>query len=126
MRTTREEVQEGFSGYLRTTLRKNYKGLIPSAATFADDFNHRIEGDVSLSISQETARRWIRGECLPDTLRQKILAQWLGMDLNQALCCPISDQAKRFDPITAEFLEILIRVDSRRKQTLLNFLRLAA
>lgn len=126
MRTTREEVQEGFSGYLRTTLRKNYKGLIPSAATFADDFNHRIEGDVSLSISQETARRWIRGECLPDTLRQKILAQWLGMDLNQALCCPLNQKTNRGDPVTEELLAILLQVDPRRKQTFLRFLKVVA
>ena len=54
-------------------------GRMPSAAVVCRDFNLRAN-DVS-TISQETARRWIRALSLPEIDKLQILIQWLKLDL---------------------------------------------
>ena len=57
-----------------------YYGRIPSASIFARDFNFRIPPEMN-PISQETARRWIRGISLPEMDKLKLLGQWLGLEM---------------------------------------------
>lgn len=76
------DVKNNFSALLRDCLRNRY-GRIPSAAVVAREFNLRAYD--TTPISQESARRWIRGVSLPEEERLRILVEWLDLDFNEAL-----------------------------------------
>lgn len=65
-----------FSERLKDLLAKKY-GFMPSAAKFADAFNLRAHG--TTTISRETARKWLRGEAIPELSRLRVLITWLGL-----------------------------------------------
>lgn len=124
---TRQQLQEKFSAKLRDNLRLKYNGAIPSAAIFATHFNLQLKED-ALCISQETARRWIRGCCLPDAARQQALATWLGLDLNAALCGMVvslnSSQPADSDS-SRQIEELLASINQRQREALLDLLKLS-
>lgn len=76
------DIKENFSALLRDSLRSRF-GRIPSAAVFAREFNLRAY-DTS-PISQESARRWLRGVSLPEEARLRVLVNWLNLNFNDAL-----------------------------------------
>jgi len=76
------EIKDTFSKSLRSCLN-NYYGKVPSASVFARDFNLRAYG--TTPITQESARRWIRGVSLPEEGRVRVLIDWLGLDYNEIL-----------------------------------------
>lgn len=76
------DIKENFSALLRDSLRSRY-GRIPSAAVLAREFNLRAYD--TTPISGESARRWLRGVCLPEEERLRILVNWLNLDFNKAL-----------------------------------------
>lgn len=65
-----------FSQSLKELLKEKY-GYLPSAAKFSDAFNLRAHG--TTTISRETARKWLRGEAIPELSRLKVLVTWLGI-----------------------------------------------
>ena len=75
-------MKEQFARSLRESLRVRY-GKLPSAAVLARDFNLRADG-VSC-ITQESARRWMRGEAFPKSEYLEILWTWLGLSLDAAV-----------------------------------------
>jgi len=79
------EIKDLFSCSLRNCLSAYY-GKIPSAATFARDFNLRAYG--TTPITQESARRWIRGVSLPEEDRLCVLINWLNLDFNEIFRSP--------------------------------------
>lgn len=78
----KNEIKDTFSSSLRNCLSEYY-GKIPSAATFARDFNLRAYG--TTPITQESARRWMRGVSLPEEDRLRVLIDWLGLNYNEVL-----------------------------------------
>ena len=98
------EIRDSFSSSLRNCLNAYY-GRIPSAATFARDFNLRAYG--TSPITQESARRWMRGVSLPEEDRLRVLINWLDLDYNKILRFPSkpavilkhNGAAKKFEPI---------------------------
>ena len=78
-------MKEQFAHSLRESLRARY-GKLPSAAVLARDFNLRADG-VSC-ITQESARRWMRGEAFPRPEYLEILINWLGVSLDDAVLRP--------------------------------------
>jgi hypothetical protein len=78
----KNDVKENFSCILRESLRARF-GRVPSAAVLAREFNLRAYD--TTPISGESARRWLRGVCLPEEERLRVLVNWLGLDFNQAL-----------------------------------------
>lgn len=124
MRATRQQIQETFSAELQTELRRRYRGRIPSAAGFAVHFNLQIR-DPGLDISQETARRWLRGQCLPDATRMRVLSKWLGLDLNRALSCDPKRGEESFDRAFEEMNRLFARIDPRQRELALNLLKRA-
>ena len=78
-------MKEMFAQTLRECLKARY-GKLPSAATVARDFNLRAYG-VS-PITQESARRWMRGEAFPKPEYLEILLSWLGVSLDAAILTP--------------------------------------
>jgi hypothetical protein len=82
--------KQAFSQAITDALRARY-GRVPSAAVTARDFNLR-NADTP-PISEETARRWMRGLSLPEGERLAVLVRWLELDLNkifgdQSTCQP--------------------------------------
>ena len=73
------ELKAAFSIALINGLVLRYKS-VPSAAFIAKEFNLRIEGIEP--ISQESARRWIRGLAIPEFDKLLVLRSWLDLDLN--------------------------------------------
>jgi len=71
-----------FSESLREGLRKRY-GRLPSAAFVAIHFNRNNK--VEKPISQETARRWMRGDSMPNYKHFYTLALWLGLDISELM-----------------------------------------
>ena len=76
------DIKENFSALLRNSLKARY-GRLPSAAVLAREFNLRAYD--TTPISGESARRWLRGVCLPEEDRLRILVNWLNLDFNKAL-----------------------------------------
>lgn len=106
-------------------MREHYHDRIPSAATFAMHFNLRCR-DHSTSISDETARRWLRGTSMPDALHKQLLVTWLGLDLHQALGCPTRAPAKSVkDHIVEEFLSLLPSLTPEKKRAFLDLLKVS-
>lgn len=76
------DIKENFAALMRDALRARY-GRIPSAAVVAREFNLRAYG--TSPISQESARRWLRGVSLPEEERLRVLVNWLNLNFNDAL-----------------------------------------
>ena len=76
------DIKENFAALLRDSLRSRF-GRIPSAAVVAREFNLRAYD--TPPISQESARRWMRGVSLPEEQRLRVLVNWLNLDFNAAL-----------------------------------------
>ncbi|MBU3724283.1 MAG: hypothetical protein FGM18_02080 [Burkholderiaceae bacterium] len=125
---TRLQIQENFSSQLRQQLQQRFRGRLPSAATFAAHFNCRVS-DTTSGISAETARRWLRGECIPDKWRMRILAQWLEIDLQEALFLPgfhHEQPEAHVDEATKEMVSLFSQLTERHKSVFLNLLRVSA
>lgn len=73
---------ELFSRQIRDSLRRKY-GRLPSAAFVSIQFNRLA--DKNRQISGESARRWMRGQTMPNRHHIQVLAAWLGLDLNETL-----------------------------------------
>ena len=71
---------ESFSTQLRERLRKKY-GRLPAASFVAIHFNRFNKSE--RPISQETARRWMRGVSMPSYLNLLALSSWLAFDFNE-------------------------------------------
>jgi hypothetical protein len=72
--------KSAFSRLLRECLISRY-GKLPSASFVAREFNIRAYG--CEPITQESARRWLRGLSIPTGNRLGVLQAWLKFDLNQ-------------------------------------------
>lgn len=66
-----------FSEELKACLEKKYKRKIKNAE-FATFYNLQFDR----SITSETARKWLRGESVPNVHTINDLANWLKMDLS--------------------------------------------
>lgn len=68
-----------FSKLLCLELVRHY-GRMPSASVVARDFNLRCTQNVK-PITNETARRWIKGISIPELMRLNVLSNWIGLDI---------------------------------------------
>ena len=74
-----EQIRTKFARALREALIAHY-GKLPAASHLSREFNLRAYG--VNSISQESARRWLRGLSIPTQDKLAILSNWLSLDLN--------------------------------------------
>jgi hypothetical protein len=115
---------ETFSTQLRERLRKKY-GRLPSAAFVAIHFNR--QNSLERPISQETARRWMRGVSMPSYQHLSALSTWLAVDVNQIL---VGDAPKpagsaltekvEYSEDTIRLAELLSSLPSNTQSLLLN------
>ena len=73
-------LQKRFQRLLLARLTARY-GRVPTCSRLARDFS-LIAADVA-PISNETARKWLRGDVMPHASRLKILCTWLDIDFPQ-------------------------------------------
>lgn len=76
---------------------------VPSAAFIAKEFNLRTPN--LDPISQESARRWLRGLAIPEFDKLLVLRSWLNLDLN-ALGMPSVEATERNN---LEYQEALLK-----------------
>ncbi len=76
---SKQALRDSFALALANGLLLRYQE-VPSAAFLAKEFNVR-SGDVE-SITQESARRWLRGLTIPELDKLLVLRSWLDLDLN--------------------------------------------
>lgn len=98
---------ETFSIQLRERLRKRY-GRLPSAAFVAIHFNR--QNNLERPISQETARRWMRGLSMPSYQHLFALSAWLAFDVNQLIASDASKPAWPALPEKGEYSQDTIRL----------------
>ena len=97
----KQALRDSFSLALTDSLLIRYRE-VPSAAFLAKEFNKRAK---TQPISQESARRWLRGLAIPELDRLLVLRSWLGLDLN-ALAQPNIDSAEdKDDKVEVQLLE---------------------
>ena len=89
----KQALRDSFSLSLVNALALRYQE-IPSAAFVAKEFNLRTS--TSDSITQESARRWLRGLAIPELDKLLVLRSWLDLDLN-ALGMPSVEAAEKRD-----------------------------
>ena len=96
------ELRQAFALALKNGLLMRFKE-VPSAAFIAKEFNLRTPG--LDPISQESARRWLRGLAIPEFDKLLVLRSWLNLDLN-ALGMPSVESTQRND---VEYQEALLK-----------------
>jgi transcriptional regulator with XRE-family HTH domain len=123
-------LKEQFSQDLMRHLLDNY-GRMPSASVFARDFNLRAGNDKK-AISQETARRWMRGISIPDYNRLTILVRWLNLEINElstqnmlnnaneAFTLEEHNRGRRLNDAETSLLRLFRETDIRGKKILLG------
>jgi hypothetical protein len=84
---SKKALRDSFSLALSNGLLMRYK-QVPSAAFLAKEFN--LRSGVAEPITQESARRWLRGLAIPELHKLLVLRSWLDLDLN-ALGMPSID-----------------------------------
>ena len=88
-----QKLKDAFSKALEQALIARYS-KIPSAAFVAKEFNLRAL-DID-PISQETARKWLRGLGVPKLNKLLILQAWLGIDMH-SLNVYLEDKSEDLD-----------------------------
>lgn len=88
MNANRKLASHLFAGALREALVDAH-GRLPSAAKFADAFNLRAYG--TSTITRETARKWLRGEAMPEIGKMQVLIQWLNLNPASFLQLGVTD-----------------------------------
>ncbi len=80
MTSNREFLTKKFGAELNKKLKLKFGKKI-SSAKFADQFNLRAYG--TSTITRETARKWLNGECIPDLDKFPVMIEWLGVDISE-------------------------------------------
>ncbi len=88
MNANRKLASHLFASALRDALADG-QGRLPSAAKFADAFNLRAHG--TSTITRETARKWLKGETMPEIGKMQVLIHWLNLDPAVFLQPPAAD-----------------------------------
>ena len=90
---SKKTLRDSFAEALANDLRLRYRE-IPTAEFVAREFNRRA--NTTDAITQESARRWLRGLAIPDLAKLLVLRSWLDLDLN-ALAMPSVESVKKVD-----------------------------
>ena len=84
----KSDLLSNFAKELNAKLFLYYPDALCSTAFVSDQFN--IRSNYEDRITRETARRWMKGEMMPEYTTIYTLRAWLGIDLNALM---------HFDPI---------------------------
>jgi hypothetical protein len=98
---------ERFGETLRQSLKRKY-GKLPSAGFVAREFNLRCTN--THTITNETARRWMRGCTLPDYSRLEVFGKWLEIDYNLVFANQGGSDANATRPLESAVLDTEVPV----------------
>ncbi len=101
MNSSRNLVNTLFAAALRDGLSSTF-GRIPSAAKFADAFNLRAHG--TSTITRETARKWLRGDAIPEIGKMRVLIHWLNLD-PKAFLQPLTSDRDHASAVNDELIQ---------------------
>jgi len=115
---SKQALRDSFALALANGLLMRYQE-VPSAAFLAKEFNLRSEP--AESITQESARRWLRGLAIPELDKLLILRSWLDLDLN-ALGMPSIEGVEKRDAqlsgVQIKNQEVFIKTTQSIKESL--------
>jgi hypothetical protein len=123
------DIKNRFSASLNQQLISYYR-RIPSASILARDFNSRAHGIMN-PVTQETARRWIRGLSMPEMDKLQILVQWLDIKIDLNLGSLDAENRENFEKgmrkktvtlneAESQLLQVFRETDIRGKRMLLS------
>ena len=72
-------LRQNWSKQLRLSLRDTYGGRMPSLSTVSRDL--ALRSPYLTQVSNETVRKWIRGDSIPSAVAVLALAKWLGEEI---------------------------------------------
>jgi len=119
-------MKEIFSKLLCLELVRHY-GRMPSASVVARDFNLRCTQDVK-PITNETARRWIKGISLPELVRLNVLSNWINLDIGNLQKSDSSSNLSATTPPKSDeddeaLLKMYKKLDLRDKRIIQELMR---
>lgn len=135
-----DQVKKAFSIKFAQSLKGAYGGRMPSIATVARDFS--LKSPHLPHISNESIRKWLRGETLPHISRMQVLIDWLGPEISDPFDKPV--KAIRFaqknslsgtskhrsngdkHPMHDELISIIDRLSEKECQSILAIAQLLA
>jgi hypothetical protein len=109
-------IEEYFASEFRNSLRKRY-GKIPSASFIAIQFNRRVTEN---GITQESARRWVRGLSMPSYSHLQVIIVWLDLSIETIFGSEHTAPPQHSAQIM-EVAEILSRLSLNARGNLLDF-----
>lgn len=120
---SKQELRDSFASALNNSLLLRYQKM-PSAAFVAKEFN--LRSHMTDAITQESARRWLRGLAIPDFAKLLVLRSWLDIDLNTLGMPNIESLEKRNIQLSADALakqEAFVLTTQSIKQTLQGLMK---
>jgi hypothetical protein len=115
---SKQALRDSFALALANGLLMRYQE-VPSAAFLAKEFNLRSE--LAEPITQESARRWLRGLAIPELDKLLVLRSWLDLDLN-ALGMPSIEGVEKRDAqlngVEIKNQEVFIKTTQSIKESL--------
>ena len=120
---SKQELRDSFASALNNSLLLRYQKM-PSAAFVAKEFN--LRSHMTEAITQESARRWLRGLAIPDLAELLVLRSWLDIDLNALGMPNIESIEKRNIQLSGDALakqEAFVLTTQSIKQTLQGLMK---
>jgi hypothetical protein len=120
---SKQELRDSFASALNNSLLLRYQKM-PSAAFVAKEFN--LRSHMTEAITQESARRWLRGLAIPDFAKLLVLRSWLDIDLNALGMPNIESIEKRNIQLSGDALakqEAFVLTTQSIKQTLQGLMK---
>lgn len=82
-------VRQQFSKQLIKSFKKAYNGKMPSLSTISRDL--ALRSPYLPQVSNETVRKWLIGESIPNAITVLALSEWLGEDV----LAPLKGKSRR-------------------------------
>lgn len=111
-----DDAKARFSKALNFALLHKF-GRIPTANSFANQFNFRAEGQAG--VTRETARKWLAGQAIPEVAKLIVLVDWLGLDANSFLSTRPTEVQTDDDVVVDTIRELLKHMDEKTRSTIL-------
>ncbi len=111
-----DDAKVRFSKALNFALLHKF-GRIPTANSFANQFNFRAEG--MAGVTRETARKWLAGQAIPEVAKLIVLVDWLGLDANSFMSTRPVDAQTDEDVVIDTIRELLKHMDEKTRSMVL-------
>lgn len=111
-----DDAKVRFSKALNIALIHKF-GRIPTANSFANQFNFRAEG--MIGVTRETARKWLAGQAIPEVAKLIVLVDWLEIDANAFMSKRPTQERQEEDVVIDTIRELLKHMDAKTRSMIL-------